>query len=123
MHSISGAGYLLSSSNKPNRTRKNEYHDFFIHLHHFDIYYSWLLMDYVEFKLLYDALNMGGILNYWLIFWGHNCRRKKKSDCRYVNSEKFDMTKILIVSTQIIHYKSGIMAQHACIFTLNSSFL
>ncbi|ERH44049.1 hypothetical protein N750_10380 [Legionella pneumophila str. Leg01/53] len=56
MHSIFGTGHLLPSLEHTNTTRKNECDDFSIHWRHFNIYYSRILMDYVEFKLLYGAL-------------------------------------------------------------------
>ncbi len=52
---ISSANHFLSTSDHTNRTRKNKCDDFSIYWRHFNIYYSGILIDYVEFKLLYDA--------------------------------------------------------------------
>ena len=59
-HSITRAGYFLSSLKCKNKTRQNEYHEFFIHLRRFDLHHAWIIMDYGEFKLLHDALGVGG---------------------------------------------------------------
>ena len=56
MPTVFSTSNLLSSPHHTDRTRKDEYYDFPIHWRHFDFYYCWVIMDYVEFKLLYDAL-------------------------------------------------------------------
>jgi len=58
VHSVFGAGPLLPSLEHTNRARKNECNELSLHWRYFDINYCWVLMDYVEFKLLYDALKV-----------------------------------------------------------------